>query len=49
MKRNKILYFIIGVLAAVVVGFGIYTYHEKTKPEGVQLSIGENGVKLESN
>lgn len=49
MKRNNILYVIIGVLTAAVVGFCIYTYQEKQKPEGVQLSIGEDGVKIEAN
>ncbi len=49
MKRSKLPYFIIGMLVAVVIGGGAYIYHEKTKPEGIQLNIGENGVKLEAN
>lgn len=49
MKRGNILYLIIGLLTAAVVGFGIYTYQERKKPDGVQLSIGESGVKIEAN
>lgn len=49
MKRNIIFYFIIGVLTAAVIGLAIYTYREEQKPEGVQLSIGESGVKIEAN
>jgi hypothetical protein len=49
MKRNNYLYLIIGILVAAVVGFSVYTYQEEKKPEGVQLSIGENGVKIEAN
>lgn len=49
MKRNNILYLIIGVLTAAVVGFAIYTYRDEQKPDGVQFSIGESGVKIEAN
>lgn len=49
MKRSNFLYLVIGVLVAAVAGFSIYTYQKEKEPEGVQLSIGENGVKLEAN
>lgn len=47
MNRNSGLYFIIGALVVVVVGLGAYVYHEESKPEGVELSIGQNGISVE--
>ncbi|TWF56700.1 hypothetical protein [Neorhizobium alkalisoli] len=47
MTRSNNLYFIIGALVVVVIGLGAYVYHEQTKPKGVELSIGENGVKVQ--
>lgn len=49
MKKNRVFYLIIGVLVTIVIAGGAYVYHEKTKPEGIQLNIGENGIKLEAN
>lgn len=49
MKRNNFLYLIIGMLVAAVVGFSIYTYQEEKESDGVQLSIGENRMKIEAN
>lgn len=47
MNRNNGLYLLVGALAVVVVGLGGYIYHEETKPKGVELSIGQNGVSVE--
>ncbi|MGV8939221.1 MAG: hypothetical protein ACOH2J_19045 [Allorhizobium sp.] len=49
MNRNNGLYFIVGVLVVVVVGFGIYTYQQETKPKGVELNIGETGITIQKN
>lgn len=49
MTRSNNLYLIIGALIVVVAGLSFYLYREETKPEGVQISIGENGVKVEGN
>ncbi|SMF50892.1 hypothetical protein QTA58_01050 [Neorhizobium sp. CSC1952] len=49
MTRTNNLYLIIGALILVVAGLGFYVYREETKPEGVQISIGENGIKVEEN
>jgi hypothetical protein len=49
MTRKNFIYMIIGALLAGAIGLGIYTYQEQKEPEGVQLSIGEQGVKLEAN
>jgi RsiW-degrading membrane proteinase PrsW (M82 family) len=47
MNRTNGLYLIIGALIVAVVGLGAYTYHEKTKPKGVELSIGKDGVSVQ--
>ena len=47
MNNRKDLYMIIGVLIVIVIGFGVYTYREDTKPAGVEIKIGEGGVVVE--
>ncbi|GEO84624.1 MULTISPECIES: hypothetical protein [Alphaproteobacteria] len=47
MNRNNGLYLVIGALTVVVIGLGIYVYREETKPQGVELSIGRDGVSIE--
>ena len=49
MSRNNGLYLIIGALIVAVIGLGIYVYQEESKPNGVELRIGENGVSVEEN
>ncbi|MFD1197528.1 hypothetical protein ACFQ3K_04205 [Brucella gallinifaecis] len=48
MNRNS-LYLIIGALIVIVAGFAIYTYQEETKPSGIELKIGEEGVSIQEN
>ena len=48
MSRNG-LYLVIGILIAAVAGLGAYAYHEESKPSGVELKIGKDGVSLEGN
>jgi hypothetical protein len=47
MNRNG-LYVLVGALLVIVVGFGIYTYREQSKP-GVELKLNEDGVSLKKN
>ncbi len=47
MNRSNGLYLIIGALIVAVIGLGAYVYHEKQKPDGVELTIGKNGVSVE--
>jgi len=47
LNRSNGLYFVIGALLVVVVGLGAYIYREESKPEGVELSIGQNGISVE--
>jgi hypothetical protein len=47
MARTNSLYLVIGALIVIVAGLSFYLYHEETKPDGVSISIGENGVKVQ--
>lgn len=49
MSRNNGLFLIIGALVVVVIGLGAYVYNEESKPKGVELSIGQDGVKVQEN
>lgn len=40
MNRTNGLYFIVG-------GLGPYIFHEESKPDGIEMSIGKNGVSIE--
>lgn len=48
MKQNS-LYLIIGILIAAVVALGIYVYHEESKPDGVEIKIGNSGISVDGN
>jgi RsiW-degrading membrane proteinase PrsW (M82 family) len=47
VRSTNGLYFVVGALIVVVGGLGAYIYHEQTKPKGVEMSIGQNGVSIE--
>ena len=47
MTRSNNLYLVIGALLVAVIGLGIYVYRAETKPKGVELSIGQNGIKVQ--
>ncbi|MBP2446448.1 MULTISPECIES: hypothetical protein [Rhizobium] len=49
MNRSNGLYVIIGVLVVAVIGLGAYIYREESKPQGIEMSIGKNGVSIEQN
>ena len=49
MNRNTGLYFVIGALAVVVIGLGVYLYREETKPQGVEMTIGRDGLTIQEN
>jgi hypothetical protein len=49
MSNNRnVLYLIIGVLtvAVAVLGFNLYQAHKQ--PDGLQINVGPNGLKIES-
>ncbi|WP_198598233.1 hypothetical protein [Mangrovicella endophytica] len=48
MSKNA-LYLVIGGLIVAVIALGIYVYREESKPDGIELNIGERGVSVETN
>jgi hypothetical protein len=47
LNRNNGLYLVIGALVVIVIGLGAYIFHEESKPDGIEMSIGKNGVSVE--
>ncbi len=47
MNRNG-LYLVIAILLVAVVGFGVYTYQQQTRP-GVEVKVDENGISINGN
>ncbi len=37
------------MLAVAVIGLGAYVYREETKPTGVEIKIGQDGVSVQEN
>ncbi|EJN04168.1 hypothetical protein [Phyllobacterium sp. YR531] len=48
MSRN-VLFLIIGGLIVLVAGLGFYIYDKESKPDGIELKIGEGGVSIQEN
>jgi hypothetical protein len=46
--NRNILYLIIGALVVVVAVLGYNVYQTKKQPEGLQINVGPNGLKIES-
>jgi len=46
--HRNILYFLIGILSAAVLVLGYNLYQAKKTPDGVQINVGPNGLKIES-
>ncbi|MBR0969167.1 MULTISPECIES: hypothetical protein [Bradyrhizobium] len=47
VNRN-ILFLIIGALVVVVGVLGYNLYQDKKQPEGLQINLGPNGVKIQN-
>jgi hypothetical protein len=49
MPANRnILYLIIGALIVVVSVLGYNVYQSKKQPEGLQINLGPNGLKIQN-
>jgi hypothetical protein len=49
MPANRnLLYLIIGALVVVVAVLGYNVYQTKKQPEGLQINLGPNGLKIEN-
>ncbi len=49
MTQTNNLYLIIGALLVVLVGLGAYVWNEESKPKGIEMNIGPNGVSVQEN
>ncbi len=48
MNNRNLLYAVVGALVVVVAILGYNLYQAKKQPEGLQINLGPNGVKIES-
>ena len=47
-ENRNVLYLILGALIVAVGVLGYNLYQTKKQPEGVQINLGPNGLKIES-
>lgn len=47
MNRN-ILFAIAGALVTAIAMFGYKTYQDNKKPEGLQINVGPDGLKIQN-
>jgi hypothetical protein len=48
MNRNS-LYAVIGLLAALVVGFGLYLMYQETQKPALEIRLDEQGISVDGN
>jgi hypothetical protein len=48
MTNRNVLYLIIGALVVALGVFGYNLYEAKKEPEGLQINVGPNGLKIQS-
>jgi hypothetical protein len=48
MNNRSLLYLIIGVLVVAVGVLGYNLYQAKKEPEGLQINVGPNGLKIQN-
>lgn len=48
MSRNA-LYLLVGVLAVVVVAFGIYFVYQETQKPRLEIRVDEQGITVDGN
>ena len=48
MNNRNLLYAIVGALVVVVGILGYNLYQSKKQPEGLQINLGPNGLKIEN-
>ncbi len=47
MNRSNLLLLLIGALIVAVAVLGYQNYQDRKQPEGVQITVGPNGVSVE--
>jgi RsiW-degrading membrane proteinase PrsW (M82 family) len=48
MTNRNVLYLIIGALVVALGVLGYNLYEAKKEPEGLQINVGPNGLKIQS-
>jgi len=48
LGNRNVLYLVIGVLAVAVGVLGYNLYQVKKQPEGLQINVGPDGLKIQS-
>ena len=48
MSRNS-LYGLIGLLAVIVVGFGIYYFYQEQQKPALEIKVNEQGISIDGN
>jgi RsiW-degrading membrane proteinase PrsW (M82 family) len=48
MTNRNVLYLIIGALVVALGVLGYNLYQAKKEPEGLQINVGPNGLKIQS-
>jgi hypothetical protein len=48
MNNRNVLYLIIGTLVVALGVLGYNLYQAKTEPEGLQINVGPNGLKIQN-
>jgi hypothetical protein len=48
MTNRHVLYFIIGALVVALGVLGYNLYQAKKEPEGLQINVGPNGLKIQN-
>ena len=48
INNSNVLYLIIGVLLVAVGVLGYNLYQAKKEPEGLQINVGPNGLKIQN-
>lgn len=48
MANNRMLYIIIGALIVGIGVLGYNLYQEKKEPEGLQINVGKDGLKIQN-
>lgn len=46
MNANA-MYFLVGIMLAALIGGGAYMYQQHQHRDGVEISVGRNGVSIE--
>jgi len=47
VSRSNVIYLVVGALVVIVAVMGYQLYHDRKKPEGLNIDIGPNGLSID--